>query len=154
MELSSPTDHQAIRCSKTEAYRSPTEAYRSTSLVNTYKQWLHKLENKNLLMYTDTCHGRLVEKCVKHNLALPGALNWSDAYFLDQMFFKTGGVYKLDDWGRPPTGEEITISPIRVYNPKEPHNSHGSPEEVIVLKCITGIVKNRGMLTFDLESIE
>jgi hypothetical protein len=67
------------------------------------------------------------------------------------MFFQTGGVYKLDDWGRPPTGEEITISPIRVYNPEE---QHGSPEEVIVLKCITGIVKNRGMLTFDLESIE
>lgn len=150
MELSSPTDHQAIRCSPTEAYRSKTEAYRSTSLVNTYKQWLHKLENKNLLMYTDYCHGRLVEKCVKHNLLLPGALNWSDAYFLDQMFFKTGGVYKLDDWGRPPTGEEITISPIRVYNAEE---QHGSPEEeVMVLGCITGIVTNRGMLTFDLKS--
>ena len=69
---------------------------------------------------------------------------------LDQLFFQTGGAYKLDDWGRPRTGEEITISPIHVFD----ESSIKWNEEVVVRGNITGVVKNRGMLTFDLETID
>jgi len=117
------------------------------SLVETYTRLLRKMEARQLTAYTDSCHARLVEKCIKYKLPLPGALSWSDSYFIDRLFFKTGGAYKLDEWGRPPTGEEITISPIRVHDIE----SVALDDEVMVLGCITGTVTNRGMLTFDLQ---
>ena len=118
-------------------------------LFHTLKQWLLKMKvkNPNLLMYTDSCHVRLVEKCLKRNMALPGLLGWGDSFLLDQMFFKIGGTYKLDDWGRPQNGEEISISPIRVFDESEAQDCN----EIMVRGCVTGIVKNRGLLTFDLE---
>ena len=121
-------------------------------LFFTLKMWLMKMRAKSptLLLYSDSCHARLVEKCLKRNLALPIVLGWGDSFMLDQLFFQTGGAYKLDDWGRPRTGEEITISPIHVFD----ESSIKWNEEVVVRGNITGVVKNRGMLTFDLETID
>jgi hypothetical protein len=121
-------------------------------VFHTLKEWLLKIKIKTpeLLLYSESCHARLVEKCLKRNMALPSVLGWGDSFLIDQMFFNTGGAYKLDDWGRPQNGEEISISPIRVFDSSEAHGY----DEVMVPVCVTGIVINKGLLTFDLKKSE
>lgn len=57
-------------------------------------------------------------------------MSWGDSFLLDQMFFKTGGRYKLTDF---PALVDLEIGKIVIL--------HGAP------RCVTKL----GLLTFDAE---
>ena len=119
------------------------------TLVDILEVWLDNMRTENALQFVELAYNDLIDKCVAHQFPLPGSLEWEHCFFLDQVFFMSGGLYKLDDWGRPQTGQEVTISPTTVY---EAHEFPDGEGEVRIVGLVTGIVKNRGMFTFDLQT--
>ena len=126
--------------------RNVVEAY---VLVDILETWLQNMETRNALQNVESAYVELLERCAAHRFPHPSTLEWEHCFFLDQVFFRSGGLYLLDDWGRPRTGQEVTISPTTIYAAHEFPEGEG---DVQILGLVTGTVKNRGMFTFDLQT--
>ena len=121
----------------------------ASSLVDTLEGWLQTMKNENGLHNVEVAYAELARKCAAHGLPGLHNLEWEHCFFLDQVFFQSGGIYHLDEWGRPCTGQEVTISPTTIY---EAHEFPDGEGEVRICGLVTGTVKSRGMFTFDLQT--